>query len=99
MTNGNRENSWHMRKDVQLADIIAMLAIGAALAAWIFALSERVTKNTNGIESHQAVVDVQIEAIKEEDRQLRQEMANNYAEIIRRLERIEDSINLRHNSE
>ena len=103
----HKNGSWHLDKRVQIADIVALLMIGIALAAWIFALSERVSTNTGRIGTHEQVMEVevakiqtQIDAHSERDRELMQEMNRHYQEILgrlsdqtRRLERIEDRVN------
>jgi hypothetical protein len=86
------ESGWHLDKRVSVTHILTTLAMACALAAWMYALSDRVTVNTQDISKHVAVVDVQMEAFKKADREAAFERIRQYNDIIRRLERIEDSL-------
>ena len=88
----NGEN-WRVDKRIQVADILAMLVIAMMLTGWVFAVSARVTENHESILKHEEVMDVYIEAIKDQYRLIRADQDNNYQEILSRLSRIEDSVN------
>jgi len=91
---------WHLDKRISVAHILTTLAMAFALAGWIYALSERVVTNQQKIRTHEAVVAVefvgvqaQLEAVRERDKELMLEWVRQNQEILRRLERIEDSVN------
>ena len=91
---------WHLDKRISVAHILTTLAMAFALAGWMYAISERVTTNQQKILTHEAVVAVefvgvqaQLEGVRERDKELMMEWLRQNQEILRRLERIEDSVN------
>lgn len=83
---------WHLDKRISVAHLLTTVMMAVALGAWMWALSERVTLNKQAIITHEAVVEVEIEAINARDRELMEMNNRHYQEILRRLERIEDGV-------
>ena len=83
---------WHLDKRISIAHILTTVAMASALAAWMWALSDRVVRNEQRIVTHEAVVDVEIASINARDRELLEMNNRHYQEILRRLERIEDGV-------
>lgn len=91
---------WHLDKRVNVTHIFATLGFAFGLAAWMYALSDRVTINHQDIEKHEELValeftgvQAQLSASRERDKELMLQLNMNYKEIIRKLERIEDGVN------
>ena len=88
-----RENgAWHLDKRVQLADLIALLMLAVAGAAWIFAVQSRVTineTNIGNIRDYDAAIQAEFHRELEG---LKDNIRDNQLDIIRRLERIEDQV-------
>lgn len=86
------EQGWHLDKRISVAHILATLSMTAALGSVLWALETRVTQVENRVITHENVVDIEIDNIKAQDRELMQMNNRHYAEILRRLERIEDGV-------
>ena len=73
---------WHVDKRVSVGHIITTLMVASAFFAWMTSIESSVSVNTSNIEHNtQEITDVK----HAQDAQ--------YAEIIRRLERIDDRLN------
>ena len=83
---------WHLDKRVSIAHFFATISFAFGLAAIQYAMSERINLNAAHIAQHQKVVEIQVGAMREIDKALLLSQSDNYKEIIRRLERIEDAV-------
>lgn len=70
---------WHLDKRISLGHLVTTASVTVALLTWMFNLENRVTVN-----------EVKIDAVQEDIREASAERAAQYAEIIRRLERIDN---------
>lgn len=70
---------WHLDKRISLGHLITTASVTVALLTWMFNLENRVTVN-----------EVKIDSVQEDIREASAERAAQYAEIIRRLERIDN---------
>lgn len=79
---------WHLDKRISLGHLITTASVTVALLTWMFSLENRVT-----------VTEVKINQVEENARMQQQERAAQYAEIIRRLERIDAKVDDRHHEQ
>ena len=83
---------WHLDKRIGVAHILTTVSLLVGLGSVIWALENRVTKVEQRVVTHEATTEVEINTIKERDRQLLTEMNRHYMEIKQSLVRIEDKI-------
>jgi phage-related tail protein len=91
---------WHLDKRITVSHLFTTLAFAVALGSALYALDVKVTMNTNDIETNKKVAEVQhatlqlqIEQIKAAELAEIMQASRDNAEVIRRLERIEDGVN------
>jgi hypothetical protein len=84
---------WHLDKRVNVTHILATLGFAFGLASVQWALSERVSLVEASVITNDKITEVKFAAIRETDRQIMLDQTQNYVEILRRLERIEDGVN------
>ena len=87
------EQGWHLDKRIGVAHILTTVSLLIGLGSVMWALETRVTQVEHRVTQHETVVDIEISAIKEQDRELMIMNNRHYQEILRRLERIEDAAN------
>jgi hypothetical protein len=99
------KEGWHLDKRISLAHIFATLSFAVALASVIWALESRVTVVEQTQVTHKAVVAVemtgvqaQLAGVRNRDKEMMLEWIRQNQEILRRLERIEDSVNTSKNN-
>lgn len=83
---------WHLDKRVSVSHIFATLSAFFALGSFIWALDGNVKQVASDLETHKQITKIEIDAIKEIDRQMIVEMNRHYMEVKTLLIRIEDKI-------
>jgi len=83
---------WHLDKRIGVAHLLTTASFLFGFGAIMWALENRVTKVEQRVVTHEATTEVEINTIKERDRQLLIDMNRHYVEIKQSLIRIEDKI-------
>ena len=86
------DQGWHLDKRIGVAHILTTVSLLIGLGSVMWALETRVTQVEQRVETHEIVMEVEIEAINARDRELLEMNNRHYQEILRRLERIEDGV-------
>ena len=86
------DQGWHLDKRIGVAHILTTVSLLIGLGSVMWALETRVTQVEQRVETHESVVEVEIRAINDRDRELLEMNNRHYQEILRRLERIEDGV-------
>jgi len=85
-------HGWHLDKRISLAHIMTTVSLLFGLGSVIYAIETRVTLVEQRVITHEAVTDVELAAIKDNDRNIAVEMTRHYMEIRKSLIRIEDQL-------
>ena len=82
------EGGWHLDKRISIGHLVTTITVTAAICAWMFQLENRV-----------AVAEVRVEQVERNVAASHTERAVQYAEIIRRLEHIDQKIDQKHRND